>query len=273
MDPTSTTVRSSNASRTAEVNGPLWGHQANDWSRLMEPVFQPVYDAAFDRCAVHAGTRLLDAGCGSGLAAQTAAHRGASVAGVDAAEALLRVARARVPDADFHVADLESLPFDNHEFDVVTGFNSFQYAGTPRLALSEARRVAKPCGIVLIMVWGRPEGMQAASTVAALRPVLPPPPPNAPGPFALSDETMLRGFAESAGLDAEDLFDVDAPWTFGSHDTAMRALRSAGVAARAIAHSGQPAVDEALSKSLEPFRQADGSYRIGATFRCLLTRA
>ncbi len=31
---------------------------------------------------------------------------------------------------------LEELPFDNHGFDVVTGFNSFQYAGNPAVALA-----------------------------------------------------------------------------------------------------------------------------------------
>jgi len=33
------------------------------------------------------------------------------------------------------------------------------------------------------------------------------------------------------------------------------------------------AAAESHSKVLTPFRQSDGSYRIGATFRCLITRA
>ncbi|CAN5400093.1 methyltransferase domain-containing protein [soil metagenome] len=239
----------------------------------MEPNFLPVYHAALERCGVESGSRLLDVACGSGLAAATAAHRGAQVSGVDASEALLEVARSRVPNGEFLLGDLESLPLDNHEFDVVTGFNAFQYAGNPILALGEARRVVKPEGIVLIMTWGLPEEMEAASTVAALKALMPPAPASAPGPFALSDETRLRDFADQAGLTADEIFDVDAPWVFGSLDEALRALKSPGVAARAIAHSGEAALDEANRQLLAPFRRADGTYRLGARYRCLVTRA
>lgn len=98
----------------------------------------------------------------------------------------------------WNLGDLEELPFSDAEFDLVTGFNSFQFAANPVVALQEARRVAKPTGRVVIMTWGVPEGMEAASLVAALKPLLPPPPPGAPGRFALSDANTLRALAESA---------------------------------------------------------------------------
>jgi hypothetical protein len=60
---------------------------------------------------------------------------------------------------------------------VVTGFNAFQYAGNP----AEARRLTRPGGTVAIMTWGNPDGMEAALLVAAIRPLMPPPPPGAPG--------------------------------------------------------------------------------------------
>jgi hypothetical protein len=115
--------------------------------------------------------------------------------------------------------------------------------------------------------------MEAASLIAALRPLLPPPPPGAPGPFALSDEAALRAFASGAGLDPADVFDVDSPWQYSNLATALRGLKSHGGAARAIENSSEEAVDSAHSQALAPFRQSDGSYRIGATFRCLLARA
>ncbi|MBA3910085.1 MAG: hypothetical protein C0524_09400 [Rhodobacter sp.] len=73
-----------------------------------------------------------------------AASRGAVVSGFDAAEALLEIARERVPGGDFRTADLEAMPFGDAVFDVVTGFNAFQFAGDPVRALSEARRVTRP---------------------------------------------------------------------------------------------------------------------------------
>lgn len=259
--------------RTAMANGRLWDARAADWSDLQEPQFRPIYEAVFKRAALQSGTQYLDVGCGSGLAVQMAAKLRAKVSGIDAAPALLEIAKARSPETDLHLGDLEELPFADHRFDLVTGFNAFQYAGNPALALGEARRVAKPGAMVVIVTWGPPEGMQAASLVAALRPVLPPPPPGAPGPFALSDEATLRAFAAQAGLVPGEMFDVESPWHYASLEHGLRGLKSAGVGVRAIEHSGEDKVDDAHRQALAPFAQADRSYRIAATFRCLMTRA
>lgn len=258
--------------RTSEINAALWGGRAQDWADDQEGTVRPVYEAALDRTGVKSGTRYLDIGCGAGMAAQIAASRGAEVSGIDAADALLAIARSRAPGADFRQGDLEELPFADQRFDVVTGFNSFQYAGNPLVALSEARRVTNPDGSVVIMTWGDPEGMEAASVVAALRPLMPTPPPGAPGPFALSDEAALRQFATGAGLEPVEVFDVDSPFIYSDEASALRGLNSSGVAARAMQNTSEQAVTEAHAKAIAPFRQPDGSYRVAATFRCLLAR-
>lgn len=261
------------ASGTAKANGPLWGSSARDWASIQEGQFKTGYEAVLAHCRVGPETHYLDAGCGAGMAAQIAAALGAKVSGFDAAEALLAIARDRVPAGAFHIADLENVPFGNASFDVVTGFNSFQFAGDPVRALSEARRVAKPGGKVVVMTWGKPEGMEAAAIVSALGPLLPPPPPGSPGPFALSEEAKLRAFAETAGLTAEDVIDVDSPWSYPDESTALRGLASSGVAAKAITMSGAEAVNAAHRAALAPFQKADGSFRIGATCRFLVARA
>jgi len=258
---------------TSKTNGRLWGSAASDWAAIQEPTCLPVYQTTFDRLALKPGTNYLDAGCGAGLAAQLASERGAVVSGLDAAENLLTIARQRVPAGEFRVGELEQLPFPDSSFDLVTGFNSFQYAANPTAALAEAKRVAKPGSHVVVMTWGRPEGMEAASLVSALRPLMPPPPPGAPGPFALSDEAALRAFAVAANLEPIEVFDVDTPWRYVDLETAVRGLRSSGVAARTIENSSVEAVDEANATALKPFQQPDGSYRIGVIFRCLITRA
>jgi len=270
---TSTTAATTPKPRTAAVNGPLWGRRARDWSMLQEPLIAPAYEAALAHAGVVAGTRLLDVGCGAGFALRMAASRGAAVTGIDASASLLAIARERLPEAELRDGEIEELPFATGRFDVVTGFNAFQYAANPVRALAEARRVVKRGGQVVVMTWGRPEGMAAAQLLAALRPLLPVPPPGAPGPFALSDEMTLRAFATDAGLVVGEVFDTDTPWTYPDLDTALRALKSSGVAARAIDHSGEAAVDAAHAAVFAGFRRDDGSYRIGATFRCLIARA
>jgi SAM-dependent methyltransferase len=256
--------------RTAVTNGRLWGARHRDWAQIQEVQFKDAYAAVFDRTGVSRGTRYCDVGCGSGLAAALAGERGARVSGLDAAENLLAIARERVPAGDFRQGDLEDLPFDNGAFDIVTGFNSFQYAGNPVTALQEARRVTKPGGCVVIMTWGPPEGMQAALLVAALKPLLPPPPPGAPGPFALSDKAALTALVESAGLRPIEIADVACTWRYPDLATAVRGLGSAGVAVRAVENSSQADVDKAHAAAVGPFAKNDGSYEIQASFRWLL---
>jgi hypothetical protein len=65
---------------------------------------------------------------------------------------------------------------------------------------------------------------------------------------------------------------VENPFVYADEATAIRGWNSAGVAARAMENSSEQAVSEAHAKAIAPFRQSDGSYRLRATFRCLLAR-
>jgi SAM-dependent methyltransferase len=258
---------------TAVAHGRLWGSRARDWAEVQEGICRPVYEAVFDRIGVQPGISYLDVGCGAGMAAQIAASRGACVSGLDAAEQLLQIARSRVPDGDFRLGEMEDLPFHHDSFDIVTGFNSFQYAARPAVALKEAKRVAKPGAHVVIMTWGTPERMEWVSVLGALKSLTPPPPPDAPGPFALSEERAIRAFAESADLKADEVLDLDSPVHYPDYETAIRGLTSSGNAVRAMEQSSEEAVLRAYSDVLHRFRQPDRSYRIGARFRYLLARA
>ena len=94
----------------------------------MEPCEIALHLAGLDQLAVGPGISLLDVGCGSGAVLRIAADRGADVTGIDASPALASHARLRVPGSRVEVGDLQFLPFADASFDVVTGFNSFQYA-------------------------------------------------------------------------------------------------------------------------------------------------
>ena len=169
--------------RTGDANGRLWGAHASDWAEIQEGMARPAYEAVMEHTRVGPGTRYLDVGCGAGMAAQFAAARGALVSGIDAAEALLEIARQRTPGGDFRRGDLEELPFDDQSFDVVTGFNSFQYAGNPAVALSAARRVTKPRRRAVVIIdlgqsrrhggggaGGSPASVDAAASLPPARP-------------------------------------------------------------------------------------------------------
>ena len=257
----------------AEMQGQLWSARARAWAELLEQPFTPVYSAAFDAAEVAAGTKLLDVGCGAGLALSIAQHRGAEVSGVDAAPQLVEIARSRCADAKIHVGELEELPFADASFEVVTGFNSFQYAADRVHALQEARRVLKSDGRLVAAVWGQPENCEMGPYLAALGSLMPPPPPGAPGPWALSPPGALEELVERAALRPLSAHSVVIAFSFPDDDTASTGLMSSGPAVLAIQTSGEQAVARAVIQAIAPFKQKDGSYSLQNEFRFVVARS
>ena len=257
---------------SATLQGELWSVRAGDYAEIQEPTFLPLYQDVLRRAELANAHTLLDVGCGPGLAAQTLAKKIGKIAGVDASAPFIEIARARVPGGDFRVAEMEALPHADGCFDVVTGFNAFQYAASPVKALREARRVAKPAGVIVIAVWGLPEACDAAGHLKALGTLMPPPPPGAPGPFALSDEARLKGFATEAELTPLAIVDVQCPWIYPDLETALRGMLSAGPVERAIRASSFERARDAVTGAIAQYRTASGGYHINNTFRYLISR-
>jgi SAM-dependent methyltransferase len=262
-------ARGGSAARQAE----LWGRRARDWSELAEGLMEAFFLEVLDRLAVGNGVAVLDIGCGSGVAAALAAGRGARVSGFDATPELLSIARQRVPGGEFRQGEMEQLPYPDAAFDVVTGFNSFQYAANPANAVAEARRVTRPRGAVMMATWGRPEHVAMAPVFRAVGSLLPPPAPGTPGPFALSQDGALAALARHAGLQPEHEYRFIDHWRLPDLGTALRTLLSAGPMCAAIEHAGEDRVRDAVATALGPYRTADGDYRLDNEFLYLVARA
>jgi SAM-dependent methyltransferase len=257
---------------SAQKQATLWGRAAKDWAELAEVLMHALFEEVLEQLDVGPGVTLLDVGCGSGVAAAIASERGARVSGLDATPELLAFARERAPSADFEQGEMEHLPCPDDTFDVVTGFNSFQYAAKPVNALTEARRVTRPGGSVMIATWGRAARVDMAAVMKAVASLLPPPPPGAPGPFALSEDGALAALVRQAGLQPRhgDAF-IDT-WDFPDPDTALRTILSAGVMTPALEQAGAERVREAVAAAIEPFRTA-GGYHLENEFVYLIARA
>ena len=106
---------------------------------------------------VHASQRVLDVGCGTGVAAVTAARLGAQVTGLDLTPALLQRARenSRIAGVqiDWREGDVENLPFDGEAFDVVLSQFGHMFAPRPEVATAEMLRVLKPGGTIAFATW------------------------------------------------------------------------------------------------------------------------
>lgn len=92
----------------------------------------------------------LDAACGTGRHARTLSAMGHSVIGVDATEAMLELARKKVPQADFRTGFLESLPVDDASVDLVTCALALTHVRDLLPVFREFARVLRPDGQAII---------------------------------------------------------------------------------------------------------------------------
>ena len=241
-------------SAAAEVQRRLWGTDPRAWADLAEVHNRPLFEAVLDAAGVGQGTRVLDVGCGSGLALVLAAQRGAVPSGLDISPGLLALARGRLPGADLREGDMEFLPFDDTAFDAVLGVNAFQFAGDPRRALREAARVARPDGRVVASLFAAPERSQGTVVHEAMSALIPPEQAGDHAPYALSAPGNLEAALADAGLRVTDHGEVMCCWRYASMDDAVRGLLCSAGGARAVQAAGEHAVRDVLQRTLAQFQ-------------------
>ena len=252
------------------IQGKLWGQNPIDWAEIQEPTGKAGYDFVLQRVAINNSTVLLDAGCGTGFFSNLAYQTGANVTGLDASAEFVEFAKKRVSGANFLTGELEELPFAAETFDVVCGFNSFQYAENTQNALAEAKRVLKTGGTLAAMIWGNREDCETASYMAATGSLMPPPPPGVRGPFALTENHLLEKVLKEVGFKIKSSDDISAVWDYPDIATALKGLLSTGVAARVIAHAGYERVYETSAKAIASFIQLNGHVVYRNKFRVVI---
>lgn len=98
---------------------------------------------------------VLDLGCGTGsfIESQTTDAKNKNILwhGLDPSEEMLRIARNKVPFAEFHTGVAENMPFANSHFDYVTSRFSFHHLDDRLMALKEIHRILKPGGFLKIV--------------------------------------------------------------------------------------------------------------------------
>jgi SAM-dependent methyltransferase len=255
----------------ARVQRRLWGTDPRAWAELAEAHNRPLFEAVLDAADVSAGARVLDVGCGSGLALVLAARRGAVPAGIDISPGLLGIARERLPEADLREGDMESLPFDDASFDAVLGVNSFQFAGDPGRALREAARVLRPDGRIVVSLFAAPERSQGTVVHQAMSALIPAADAGDHAPYSLSAPGGLEAALRDAGLVVSDGGEVVCSWRYASLDDAVAGLLCSAGGARATEAAGEAAVRGVLRRSLAQFEAPrTGIVNMDNTFRWVL---
>jgi len=251
---------------TKAIQGKLWSVAPQYWSQYFEPCFIPMYKKVMGQLRLTEQTLLLDAGCGAGLFSSMAIQAGAQVIGVDAAPGLLKEAKRRNPSNNFLEEDLEALPFAGDSFDIVTGFNSFQYAGNFENALTEAKRVLKKSGKLVIGIWDLPELSEATTILKAIGSLLPPPPPGTPGPFALSEAGAIETILDNIGMKTVYKSSVGCPLFYSNLSDGVKSFMGTGPAASACNYADEITVREVIAEALQPFRVTEDFYQLQNQF-------
>lgn len=150
-----------------------WNERIHDLEIARHPVgskefFQELADYRYEKLdylprvvdfAGYRGNRLLEVGCGVGLDLVRFAQGGAVVTGVDLAEVSIDLAKKNFGfqrvTGNLQVMNGERLQFASESFDVVYAHGVLQYTANVRTMIEEIRRILKPGGEAILMVYNR----------------------------------------------------------------------------------------------------------------------
>lgn len=98
-----------------------------------------------------ADDRVVDIGCGPGVAARHAAAAGAEVVGVDPAAVMLQVARRRKSPVSWRRGSAESIPVEDAWASVVWSLATVHHWADIQRGLGEVRRILQPGGRFVVL--------------------------------------------------------------------------------------------------------------------------
>lgn len=126
-----------------DVWAPSYDTPDNDFFAMDEAALLPILDT------FPAGD-AIDVMCGTGRYAAHLAARGHRVRGYDASPGMLDLARAKLPGAEFGVADVSALPVADASADVMVNALAINHVEDLGPAFAEAARVLRPGGHLLL---------------------------------------------------------------------------------------------------------------------------
>jgi ubiquinone/menaquinone biosynthesis C-methylase UbiE len=218
-----------NVSMAIRANTTDWNsfgraNASQKWRRQSAVMGNDMTLAIVKAARVRPGMRVLDIACGTGEPAISLASTLAGdgeVVGVDISPAPLKIAGDRatqrgLTNVTFQQADARELPFPDDSFDCITSRLGVMFFSDLPRALSEMRRVLKPTGRAILLVWGPMNQPYFQTTIGTVLRLLPGavPPESGRKMFALGEGGVLSQALLQAGFSQVKEELVTVPWTW-----------------------------------------------------------
>ncbi|MCU1457205.1 MAG: h16 [Actinomycetia bacterium] len=263
----------------------VWnGAGGTGWARLqdvLEGMLQPLGNVLVDGIGDDA-ERVLDVGCGAGGTTLAIARRlgtSGATTGIDISEPLITAARSRAESesvpVEFIRADAQRFEFRPAQFDTIVSRFGVMFFDDFVDAFTNLRSAATEGGALRIITWrsaAENSFMTTAERAAQDLVTIPPTPPDAPGQFALADETRLRAILERSHWKGIDIEPVDAVCTLPEKDLVpyLTELGPLGRAMAGLDASTRSSIIETVRPAFDPYVTRD---EVAFTAACWLVTA
>lgn len=115
-----------------------------------QAIMQQEMDCALSLYRPEPGDLLIDIGCGSGIFSRLWIELGARLVGIDESSEMIGVAQEKDDQGLYRVMDMHELDYPDDYFDAAVSSFALEFTADPASVLSEARRVVKPGGSILM---------------------------------------------------------------------------------------------------------------------------
>jgi len=252
-------------------------HLATTYRDFFTPVTALAVRSLLDAARVRPAMNLLDVAAGPGVLAAEANALGIEYTGIDLSPGMIELAKTSYPGIEFHVADVEHMPFDDASFDAVVCNFGLGHFPNPEASVTECVRILKAGGRIALSWWDdlnkqRIQGL-FREAIAEIGATAPPEVPKGYSVLRFADTGEFRRLLEGAGLTDVSVEGHQTSYLISDVDTLWRGgLGSLAVTGSAIAHQDaatQSAIRAALERRAEVYRTSGGlnlpiAFKIGA---------